>query len=108
MERLFKENGFPGLHITDTAIEVVLRMLCNSTEDLMQLHSIIIKSLSHFYLCYESSSHCVNTAHTFQGHELSARSACVYSGFKVNGVYVSGVVFTQCIRVSALCLHKYE
>ena len=37
MERLFNENGCPGLHITDTAIEVVLRSLCNTAIELDNL-----------------------------------------------------------------------
>ena len=58
MERLFEENGFPGLHVTDTAIEVVIRMLCHSTDELEQLinrynldrsHRVIDRILSEFH-----------------------------------------------------------
>ena len=33
---LFEENGFPGLHTTKVAIEVVLRELCKTVADLEQ------------------------------------------------------------------------
>ena len=37
MDKLFAENGFPGLHISDVSIEVVLRELCETSKGLEEL-----------------------------------------------------------------------